>query len=396
MAQYRLGSSEELVTVARLKGWVHESGSEPIEPSLQTLPSVAFEGVEGGGCLAPRQVCLQSPTLLRLPNVLVHGGNLSLLIDDIAFPAGFAHSFWPSPAWVAGDQGRWSYDAVDPVKLEAPAATMLGVTSHFGHFFVDALERVLRPMPSGVTSGMPSLIAAADLLGTVSSGEDHGCVPQVADLMRALGCGSVLPRLHAVPARGDLIVPELWLWTLSATKPAVPVDAMLVLRQRLSPLWAASGRPGQASSASRGLFVARDAVRKRFILDQARLLPRLEQDFGLNVFTPEHHRVEDAARAFAGAGSVLLPIGSAKFNLAFCRPGTPVVCITPRGYARGDGGVVTMVRHMCHALGLPLAFFEVDIQRCEPLINSNLIIREQDIDPMLDLVDHLRDAGVVS
>lgn len=48
-----------------------------------------------------------------------------------------------------------------------------------------------------------------------------------------------------------------------------------------------------------------------------------------------------------------------------------------------------MTRHLCRALDLGLAFFDVEIQRAEPLVNSNLITSAGDVDRMLDALEGL-------
>jgi hypothetical protein len=85
--------------------------------------------------------------------------------------------------------------------------------------------------------------------------------------------------------------------------------------------------------------------------------------------------------------------GSAKFNLAFCRPGAAVVCVILSGYAAQNAGVVIMTRHLCHALGLKLAFYEVEIAGRHPtVLNSNIVISEADathmIGPHDDMASH--------
>ena len=50
-----------------------------------------------------------------------------------------------------------------------------------------------------------------------------------------------------------------------------------------------------------------------------------------------------------------------------------------------------MVRHICRALDLKLAFHDVAIQRCEPLVNSNFLMTESDVEDIVDLLDTLQD-----
>src|SRR5439155_21883557 len=99
---------------------------------------------------------------------------------------------------------------------------------------------------------------------------------------------------------------------------------------------------------------------------------------------PEFVSVQEAISRFSGSSQILLPIGSAKFSLLFCMPGTKVVCIMPAGYAEAEEGVTRMIRHICATLGLKLCFYSCGIhKKASTLLNSDLIIEESDIGRML-------------
>jgi capsular polysaccharide biosynthesis protein len=95
----------------------------------------------------------------------------------------------------------------------------------------------------------------------------------------------------------------------------------------------------------------------------------------------------ESLHAFNKASRVILPIGSAKFNLLFCRPGTLVICVAPKGYSALSGGVSTMLRHLCHAVGLKLAFYDVEIVEQRMLVNSDMRMTESDIEEIMDVFD---------
>lgn len=393
MAIFRVGTQASLIEFARDRGWLYiaERPSIGVQPAGEALlPAVRCADVRGSSWLAPRRVSWNAPELIRIPDGVIHGGNLSLIVDGNVFPCGFAHSFQGSPAWRWLSSSEIEYEPPFPVLLDLPSPRMFGMVGHFGHFFVDALERGLAMESTDKTFDYSLLVGDANMLGLQPEVDEVAAIPQVSELVAALGWAHWRSRWHSLGRHQDWRVKDLHLWTLGAEKPAVPAYAMRVVRRRLSPFlegtWTAAHSDG-----GRPLFVGRSDIRKRFIVGQEALLQSLREDYHLRTVLPEYLRLSVAAQSFAGASAVLLPIGSAKFNLAFCRVGTPVVCIVPRGYARADGGVVGMVRHLCHALDLPLAFYEVDIEARLPLINSNLILRTEDIDPMLDLVDELRE-----
>jgi capsular polysaccharide biosynthesis protein len=177
----------------------------------------------------------------------------------------------------------------------------------------------------------------------------------------------------------DYLVRDLLLPTLESTKPAISARSFRELRERVVPA---------ASRAGTTLFVGRADVKYRFIVDQKSLVDYLESiDRCMAVF-PEFLTIDEAIALFSTAAAIILPVGSAKFNLAFCQPGTRVVCVMPAGYAEGNMGVTGMIRHMCHALGLDLQFYSCAIEgNSNVLLHSNLLISKSDLRRMRALIE---------
>ncbi len=253
---------------------------------------------------------------------------------------------------------------------------------HFGHFFVDALDRLFALEAAGRLGG-PLLVSDRDFFDLGPRLDERHAVPQVSQLIDLLGMRIDASRVIALDKGRDHAVADLWLPTLQSNKPAVSVAAFRTLRERV---WGAVPDDG----AARGVvFVGRADVRKRFVRNQDAVLDAFARRHGVTPVFPEHLAAPDAVHTFRAASGVILPVGSAKFNLAFCRPGTKVVCVTPKGYAAMNGGVVMMTRHICHGLGLPLAFYDVEIEPDELLLNSNLIIGDDDVDRIMDTFEDL-------
>jgi capsular polysaccharide biosynthesis protein len=138
------------------------------------------------------------------------------------------------------------------------------------------------------------------------------------------------------------------------------------------------------------LFVGRRDVKKRFLLGQREFGEQLERKHGARTYFPEDHALQASIAHFADAQQIVLPVGSAKFNLTFCEPGTKVVCITPRGYAAENGAIVQTVRHICDSLHLRLAFYGVAVQgQANHAINRDMVLAPEDIDPIVRLIDSL-------
>ena len=262
-------------------------------------------------------------------------------------------------------------------------AALLGLVGHWGHFFVDALDRLLalealHEKPARLLVGDP------DFFNLGTQVDDCFAVPQVSGLIRALGMAWPPAPLLAVSREGDLAVSGLQVSTLRAVKPAISAPSFLEVRRRL-------GIPEQRISPGDGdlVFVGRGDVRKRLVRNQDTMVAHLQEAHGIHTVFPEYLDVTGSIARFRQASRVILPVGSAKFNLLFCRPGTQVVCINPQGYSELNGGVTLMVRHMCHALGLHLHFFEVAIEPSKILLNSNLVFTLQDAEAMIQVFDRM-------
>lgn len=380
MAAYQVLDQVRLIDLAAQRGWI-EGVADPGRKQHR-IPPVDFSSGDRMGTLPEATLETGDSLTLRIPDAVLHGGNFSLIVEDRIFPGGFVHSFWPSPQWTPVEQGRIHYQLKPPREI-ALEASLLGIVSHWGHFFVDALDRLLRLEALGRLRG-PLLISDPDFFGLQPALDACQAVPQVSDLMRLLGValdpGDVIPVLKQF----DYRVSGLTLCTLESIKPAISPRSILALRERVL-----SG-VGEAHGAGETvLFVGRSDIKKRFILDQPAVVRYLSTVHRVKTVFPEHLTSAEGVREFRAAAGVILPVGSAKFNLAFCRPGTKVVCVTPRGYAAMNTGVVLMTRHLCHVLGLKLAFYDVEIERCEPLINSNMIISETDADRIVDTFEDL-------
>lgn len=367
MPVYRVQTHQDLLRRAQHEGWV-EGDPDP-QVVRDRVPAVSVnDRAAQPRWLDPQEVSSQASLRLCLPDAIVHGGNLSLIVQDCIYPGGLAHSPAPSAAWAPLDGGRVRYEPV--VRQRLDDAYLLGLVCHFGHFFVDALDRVLALDQGGaLPDGL--LISDPDLFQLHPAIDDCGAVPQVSELIRAAGMQWRPGMAMAVPRDQDVQVELLTVQTLRSTKPSISAPSFVELRRRAG---VAERRPGSGQL----VFVGRSDVRKRLVRNQDHMTAFLRDVHGGETVFPEFMSIAQAIAAFSAADRVILPVGSAKFNLAFCRPGTRVICVNPKGYTALPGGVTLMIRHMCHALGLRLAFYEVDIELQKMLLHSNLVFTEQD------------------
>jgi hypothetical protein len=381
MPVYRVLDQAALIALARERGWL--AGPTLPGSEFEELAPVEFFSAGSRGTLPPVRVENQRSLLIRIPNAIVHGGNFSLIIDGCIYPGGFVHSFWPSPAWKPAGEGGVRYDPHNAQRLAVQSPSLLGMISHWGHFFVDALDRLFH-LEELNRLDTAMLVSDPDFLNLRPTLDERHAVPQVSELMSLLGAplppGNIIPVLK----KFDYEVSDLTVCTLRSVKPAISADSFRKLRRRLQP------RIDAAPVSDRVLFVGRRDIKKRFIVNQQALVDHLAAVHRAVTVFPEQLSMAQAIGSFAAASRVILPVGSAKFNLAFCRPGAAVVCVTPRGYAAQNAGVVIMTRHLCHALGLKLAFYEVEIAGRHPMVlNSNIVISEADASHMIGLLDDM-------
>jgi capsular polysaccharide biosynthesis protein len=210
------------------------------------------------------------------------------------------------------------------------------MTTHFGHFFIDCLDRVvaLRHL-SGAAAG--ALLADGPMPSAVREmAAFAGFEERAANVV------------HAQPGR-CYRVRNLRLVTLASVKPALAAANMVLLRRRVL-----EGLRPAPREDSRRLFLGRRGVARRRVLNQE-TVERLLAAGGYRSFYPEDHSLADTVAAFAGAETIVLAYGSAKFNLMFCRPGTRVVCLVPQG-ADTQASAMFTLRHLCAIFGLELTF----------------------------------------
>ena len=381
MPLYHLLNQAQLIELAAKQGWLE--GVSALSRRFEDIPPIDYFSSGRRGTLPEARLETLSRMRMRIPTAIIHGQNFSLIIEDKIFPGGFAHSFGTSAAWKPTAGGQFYYRPKGMRRVEAKSPCLLGMTSHWGHFFVDALDRLFQ-LEELKRLDAPLLIGDPDFLDLRPQVDDRHSVPQVSELMRLLGVrldpGNVIPILKQF----DYEASDITVCTLESIKPAISSGSFRMLRQRLL------GEVGQVLDDSREfIFVGRSDIKKRFILNQQALMGYLERVHKAETVFPEHLTVEQAIRTFSSASRIIIPIGSAIFNLAFCRPGTKVVCITPRDYAAQNAGVALMTRHLCHALGLKLAYYEVEIREKHPLINSDMIISEADIGNIVDVFENM-------
>ncbi len=334
---------EALYDFARLNGLLADPSLSRPTPTWHRLPPVDVLGRHGLVTQLDESSATTTTSFrVRFPQADIWGGNLlPVIFEGKVLPGGFSHQH----GWVTDAANRTNNDgAVDvpplpvvEVPLERPQ--LLGFASHWGHFFTDTLDRLLALRDSGQL-GQPLLSDA---------------MPPCANAVHLMyQSGLITDKLKVHPLKQLCLyrARNLEVITLTSRKPSAPVASFVRLRQAMYDT-GLSDTPLR----ERALFVGRQHVRLRKVTNQETLTRAMEEAGLADCIYPELVSIGEAARAFAGSRTVVLPIGSAKFNLIFCRAGTRVICITPHGYPQVRGGVSELLRHMCEGLGLDLAFY---------------------------------------
>lgn len=193
-------------------------------------------------------------------------------------------------------------------------------------------------------------------------------IPQVRQVIDLLGIDIRDASLVVPNPTADYRVRNLRVTSLNSMKPAISLSTFSEFRRRA--LLAIK----QSRAVPVGIYVGRKAVTKRLILNQPEIETYLS-NLGISSFYPEEHSFIEAAEVFHSCQVVVIVIGSSKFNLALCQPGTKVICLVPEGYAEKPGSVALMVRQLCALFKLNLCFCSCRIQGGMGL-DSDLIVEK--------------------
>jgi capsular polysaccharide biosynthesis protein len=300
----------------------------------------------------------------HIPEAIVRGRRLATIWGNALLPTGYAHSFnWVEEGGFVSiaDGGRCAWPATNVVDLGGDDEKfLLGTMAHFGHFFTDCLDRLLAFQQAGF---QPFARYLAD-------GEPQS---QIYELLAFLDVPSAPSNLMFLNPANDYRVRNRRVASLGSSKPAITASSFRMLRERVM------ARLPVRHSVGNMLYVGRKLVTQRKVVNQQELEPTLSS-MGFTIFYPELHTFEEAVGAFHGADVIVLVIGSSKFNVTFCRPGTKIICIAPEGYVERGGAVATMLRQICSIFSLELCFCSCRIAGKEDLaLDSDIVIERNDL-----------------
>lgn len=337
---------------------------------VMQLPPVKVVHQGKIGILSPMQLHNFGRIVAHLDEAIVRGRRLSTIWKSMLLPTGYAHSLnWLQEGGfhVSPDRMRCLWPATRVIDLSSDVATcLLGITSHFGHFFTDCLDRILAFERCGMTEKVRYLV-------------DGAPPPQISELLALLGTPLTQSNMVALNPDFDYRVNNLRIASLGGSKPAVTIASFQNLRERVLT------RCVNSHPSGRMIYVGRKLVPRRNVVNQHELDETLVT-MGFSTFYPEMHSMQQSVGAFHGADVIALVIGSSKFNVAFCRPGTKIICIAPEGYVENSGPVATMLRQLCEIFRLELCFCSSKIAGQNQAINSDIHIGHSELELALEVL----------
>jgi len=379
MVNLKIRTTADLENLALKKGWL----TQPTQKYKTLLPKIPFYSTKGHKIvLEEEQVFTKSPCTINIKEpVIVAGNNFGLIYKNYFFPFGYSHS----TNWIGDYYKFTSRDSVEvPISpstlldMTGHAASLLGSTNHWGHFFVDAMDR----LEALVQTNKKILISDKSFFGFNGEVDKNGIVPQSTEIIEALGYPIPFGNLVSVSANNYYLFDDLEAIGLLSEKPALSVETFIKVRQRL--LESFSTYDLLKTPANHFLYVGRYGQQKRVVVDEKNLETYVESAGG-EVVKLGDDLLHKVIGTFLSSSKIIMVIGSAKFNLLFCKPGTKVMCVVPFGYKTG---VLTMLRHICLAFELDLQVYEVPLIPHGPtLLNSDLIISPTDLDNMLSILN---------
>jgi hypothetical protein len=143
-------------------------------------------------------------------------------------------------------------------------------------------------------------------------------------------------------------------------------------------VWSSEYYPGP----SRKILLTRSGATKRRIINLDETV-KLIEELGFSPIDTGNYSVTEQIEAFLSVEVVVAPIGSDLFNLAFCRPGTKVVCLVNKEYYTNSGDNVLMLRSLCALRSLFLTFL-----LCEGrggLHDDDLLVNNRDLKDFFEL-----------
>jgi len=293
--------------------------------------------------------------LIELSQGIVWGRHLVILSPEnkVAIPGGYSFS----RNWAVSLTERHSNQRTE-LEHKSGRALILGICSHYGHMFVDCIDR------------------------NYSKEELSTYDYYVVDELRNFSDWYILnklriPRQKIIELKGSALqFDSLSCGTNYSLKPNWSKFTLGYLRT-----WAPSTSPLKGGK----IFITRKGAAKRNFVDLSTVVNSM-QNVGFQPIDTAEFSFEQQISIFSSSQWVVGPIGTDLFNIVFCRPGTRVICLVQRTYFEKMGDNVQMVRSLAASSALHLSFF-----LCGGLEGSYDSSLNPDCNALISLIDLLGD-----
>ncbi len=299
--------------------------------------------------------------LIEIGPAEVLGGSLGVVADGkTVLPGGYTFGRnWYSAGLYEVYEDKIK---VPPLRVRelSGSALVLGIASHFGHFFVDLLDRIAHVD-----------LEQWDWLIVDSLHENF------FEWVDTLNVHFDKKRIIQNPVGQSVLCNEVFCLSGNSVKPFWSSETVKLIRSQTR----GETTGADSSHGSGALFITREGANKRLFTNLQTIVDTFDVFDFVDTGT---YSLNEQIRIFRSYNLILGPIGSDLFNIVFCNPGTKIICLANQDYIRQQGDNVLMLRSLSHLCGLDLIFVG-----CEPEssgYDSNVTIPINAIDTILSFL----------
>jgi hypothetical protein len=308
--------------------------------------------------------------ILKISDAIISGKNLAVIHKGNLIASGYSHSFnWVEYGEfiISNDKKRCFQPKKECIDLEVSNNSfILGITGHFGHFFTDCLDRLILAKQANLDSKFFKYYS------------DSQPPSQINDLISLIH-PEALAKLNFLDVNKNYYAKNLYISSLNSKKPAISSSSFLSLQKYIFNEFSFPNKNEKL------LFIGRKDVKKRKVINQDEIINYLSKK-SFEIFFPEENSLLESIRTFNSANLIIIVVGSSKFNLAFCRPGTKVICLSPEGYSENSGATSIMMRQICNLFKLDLFFCACKIVGQNLGLDSDLYINSSELSRAINII----------
>ena len=286
--------------------------------------------------------------LLNYRDASILGGNLAIIQNNILYPGGYSYSRnWANYDHYKKVDESILLEKVNTHKKKLLGKTLvLGIASHYGHFYVDFLDRNL---DSNIADYDHYIIDQAHQF--FFDWLDFFKISLPKKNIISLGFNKIINAEYIDVFSGSSIKPFWSPHTINLIEKILPLTD--VQKNKIIFI--------TRENAKERTFVNLDDVKKEFMNDFEFI------DTGIL-------SIAQQAMAFQKSSLIIGPIGSDLFNLVFATEHTRVICIISKKYAEAYGDNIKMINSLCFIKNIRIIFLISDEETDKKGYKSDLKI----------------------